>query len=261
MREEVLAGGNLSPVVRVGNTVRRGAGPWTPAVHHLLNHLEAHDFDGAPRVLGFDEQGREMLSFIEGATDSSGDPSWVWSQPALVEAGQLIRRYHDLCRSFQPPADAHWQVMVGAPVEGEIICHNDLAPYNAIFQDGVPIAFLDWDLAAPGPALWDLAYAAWRFVPLYNDPTARGWPSELSERATRLRLFCDAYQLAADERRRLVKMIEGRITCAFGTLRAWGQAGKPGWSELWQAKSHADGMLRDLAYLNAHHRTLTEAIV
>lgn len=260
MREEALPGGNLSPVVRLGDTVRRSVGPWTPAVHSLLRYLEAHGFDGAPRVLGFDEQDREVLSFIEGGTDSSGDPSWVWSTTALIEAAQLIRRYHDLCRNFQPPANALWQVMVGAPVEGEIICHNDLAPYNTVFRNGVPVAFIDWDLAAPGPALWDVAYAAWRFVPLYNNPRQRGWPSELSERATRLRLFCDAYQLDADERSQLVPMIERRITCAFDTLRVWGREGKPGWSEMWHAGSRGDGMLRDLTYVHEHQHNLADAI-
>ena len=95
MTEEPLAGGNLSTVVRVGDTVRRTPGPWTPAVHSLLNHLEAGGFDAAPRALGFDEQGREVLSFVEGETPG------VWTADGLAEAGRLIRRYHDLCRQLR----------------------------------------------------------------------------------------------------------------------------------------------------------------
>ena len=60
--EQVLEGGNTSVVVRVGDTVRRTAGHWTPAVHALLDHLESVGFDAAPRALGTDEQGREVLS-------------------------------------------------------------------------------------------------------------------------------------------------------------------------------------------------------
>lgn len=261
MHEEILTGGNLNPVVRVGDTVRRATGTWTPTVHQLLRHLEARGFDAAPRVLGFDEQGREVLFFIEGATDNSGDPHWVWSERALIEAGRLIRRYHDLCRSFESPADAQWQVMVGAPTDGEIICHNDLAPFNAVYRDGVPHAFLDWDLAAPGPSLWDIAYAAWRFVPLYSDPTERGWVTDVADRAARLRSLCDAYGLAEEERAQLVEMIERRIRCSFDTLKVWGEAGVSGWAEMWGAKTHGDGMLRDLAFIADHRRAFSGALL
>jgi hypothetical protein len=53
-------------VVRVGDTVRRPAGPWTPAVHALLDHLHQVGFEGAPRALGVDERGREILTFVPG---------------------------------------------------------------------------------------------------------------------------------------------------------------------------------------------------
>jgi hypothetical protein len=258
--EEVLTGGNLNPVVRVGQTVRRVPGAWTPAVHALLKHLDAYRFDAAPRALGFDDQGREVLTFIEGMTDSSGDPGWVWSEDALLEAGRLIRRYHDLCRSFRPAAESQWQVMVGAPTAGEVICHNDLAPYNAVYRQGMPVAFFDWDLAAPGPPLWDVAYAAWRFVPLYSDTSGRGWPAGIADRAARLRSFCDAYGLDSAERTGLVAMIERRIRCALDTVQSWGEAGKPGWSQLWQETAHSDGALRDLAYIHEHRDAFNRAL-
>lgn len=260
MQEELLTGGNLNPVVRVGDTVRRRTGDWTPAVHQLLRYLDATGFDAAPRVLGIDQRGREILCFIDGETDNSGDPDWVWSQTALVRAGQLIRRYHDLCRTFAPPPDARWQFMVGAPRTGEIICHNDLAPFNAVYHHGVPIAFVDWDLAAPGPALWDLAYAAWRFVPLYSGPSDQTWAGDITARAARLRLFCDAYGLESADRAGLVSMIERRLQCVIDTVEAWGAAGRPGWSKLWQEKSHVDGTLLDLAYIGKNRGILSQAL-
>lgn len=72
MAEEQLDGGNIGGAVRAGNTVRRAAGPWTPGLHALLAHLAARAFTGAPRPLGFDEQGREVLTFLEGETVGSG---------------------------------------------------------------------------------------------------------------------------------------------------------------------------------------------
>ena len=69
---ERLDGGNVGGAVRIGDTVRRSAGPWTAAVHALLTHLATKRFTAAPRPLGFDEQGREVLTFLEGQVVGSG---------------------------------------------------------------------------------------------------------------------------------------------------------------------------------------------
>lgn len=76
MVEEQLSGGNTSVVVRVGDTVRRPVGPWTPAVHDLLNYLAAVGFAGAPRVQGIDKLNREVPDFVPGevGTLSAADP-------------------------------------------------------------------------------------------------------------------------------------------------------------------------------------------
>jgi hypothetical protein len=81
--ESLLSGGNVTPVVRVGDTVRRASGPWSFAVHGLLRHLEAHGFAGAPRWLGIDEQGREVLTFIPGKV---GFLPYLWSDDVLIGA-------------------------------------------------------------------------------------------------------------------------------------------------------------------------------
>ena len=86
-QEIPLLGGNTSTVVRVGDTVRRNAGPWTPAVHALLRHLERVGFTGAPRALGIDDQGREVLSYLEGECGAYPlAPHWVTDE-ALVAVG------------------------------------------------------------------------------------------------------------------------------------------------------------------------------
>jgi hypothetical protein len=76
--ERRLLGGNLGGAVRVGDTVRRSAGPWTPAVAALLRHLEHVGFDRAPGFLGLDQQGREVLSFVEGETVGGARPWPAW---------------------------------------------------------------------------------------------------------------------------------------------------------------------------------------
>ena len=81
MTEEELGGGGLTPVVRVGETVRRTTGPWTPAVHALLEHLADVGFDGAPRVEGFDDEGREVLEYVAGEIRDSYDDDELRAPP------------------------------------------------------------------------------------------------------------------------------------------------------------------------------------
>lgn len=171
MADEIpLVGGNVTRTSRSGSVVHRQSGPWTSTIHTLLRHLRSAGFDQAPRPLGCDAQGREMLTYIEGVAGffSAGGPNPpnLWSDRVLVEAARLLRRYHDATRSFVPPASATWQLTFPDPSRHEVICHNDFAPYNLIFVGGRVQALIDFDTAGPGPAVWDVAYAAYRFVPL-----------------------------------------------------------------------------------------------
>lgn len=254
-----LPGGNVSPVFRVGDTVRRATGPWTPAVHALLRHLERSGFQGAPRVFGIDGEGRETLSYIDGFVPYAPDiPGEIWSDDALVSAARLVRAYHDAVRSFEPPADAQWRFCPGAPTAGEIVCHNDIAPWNTVYREHLPVSFIDWDFAAPAPAVWDVAYAAWRFVPLYYDgipgSAAEADPAEC---ARRLKLFCDAYGL--DDRTGLLGVIQERQQAMYDTVRIWGEAGVPAFAEMWKT-GHAVAPLRDKAFVGAFRQVLESVL-
>jgi hypothetical protein len=106
--EHRLAGGNTGGAVRIGDTVRRTPGAWTPSVHAVLQHLEAVGFDRAPRALGFDRQGREVLSFLPGNVvgDVRPRPKWVHSDKALPQVAGCLREFHGAIASFIPPSDA-----------------------------------------------------------------------------------------------------------------------------------------------------------
>lgn len=200
-------GGDSGPVVRIGDTVRRRMRPSSASVHALLRHLEAVGFDGAPRVLGIDEHGREVLTFIAGA---DGRESRCHDEAALVAVAELTRRFHDAVRDFVAPAGSVWRPCPSAP-GGGLVCHNDLSPANTIYRDGKPVALIDWDLAVPATAGWDLSYAVRTFVPLYaeQDCAAMGYESRGRER--RLRLFCDAYGMSDRERDELLPLVHRRL--------------------------------------------------
>jgi hypothetical protein len=238
----VLGGGGLTPVVRVGATVRRSTGSWTPAVHSLLRYLEAVGFEGAPRVLGVDDEGREILTYLPGGDEAHDDH-------ILEQAARLVRQYHEAVAGFRPSSESQWNFMVGAPRSGEIICHNDLSPANTIYGAEGPRAFIDWDLAAPGSAEWDVAHALWRYIPLYPDEDCDRLGFPVRPRGPRIRLFCDAYGLEA--RRTLLDTVRSRQRSLYETARKWASEGRPGWVDVWR-DTRGEQWLRSMRYLDEH---------
>ena len=171
MREERLAGGNThAEIVKIGDTVRRPTGPWTPGVHALLAHLERCGYAGAPRALGVDARGREVLTYVAGDVVWPDHVGLVESDAALAEVAAAIRAFHDAVASFPGLGDYAWSER-GADPRGptEILCHNDLAPWNLVHRRDGGWAFIDWDLAAPGRRSWDLALALLSLAPLMPD--------------------------------------------------------------------------------------------
>jgi Phosphotransferase enzyme family len=208
-REIELTGGRVTGgVVRVGATVHRSVGPWTPTVHAYLRHLEQRGFEGAPRALGFDDQGREVLSFLEGVVASSGDwtrghanrvPAGGLSDDALIEVGRLMRSLHDAAADFRP-VDPVWREYDYPMRRGEIVCHGDLGPHNTVYLDGRPVGFIDWDGARPNEPLLELGFASCSCVPLADDAYCREMGfDEPPDRGARLRLLARAYGASGTE--------------------------------------------------------------
>lgn len=209
--ELALAGGNLSNVVRIGDTVRRSTGPWTPAVHNLLRHLESVGMKGVPRALGFDSKGREVLSYLSGEVPVSEPwPQHVWSLSTLADVGMWLASYHRAVSSYRPDSASRWWLGEGAPGPGEIVCHNDLAPYNAVFTSGRVTGVIDWDVAGPATPAWDLAFCTWQWLPLHHPQLAAslGGPDETAQ-AKRLRLLCDSY--GHTDPAELLTLVERRV--------------------------------------------------
>lgn len=257
MTEVPLEGGDVNVgenvVVRVGDTVRRPVGPHTPGVHALLRHLEAEGFDGSPRVLGIDERGREILSFVKGKPALAPVPA---DDETLVQLGQLLRRMHDSKAGFVIPDDARWHDGPLRPPSGDVVCHNHLFPPNVILRDRTPVALVDWDLAAPAPVLYDVASAANFWVPLAHDTRAQRWRLQTDRHGERLRLLCDAYGADADQRRALLDVVAHRNEMGYEIHRRWGGIERrAGWAEMWDAGS-GDEILTRAAWFEAHRGDL-----
>lgn len=227
-----LAGGNVGGAVRVGDTVRRPSGPWTPTIHALLRHLADRGLDGVPRVLGIDERDREILSYLPGRT--IGDlgavanvdrwPSWAFTDRLLGQVGRWLARFHAAAKSFRPEGEPRWRADSGPVGDDEIVCHNDVSPYNVVVDEaGDFVGMLDWDLARPGQPIDDAAFAAWNFVPFLADlPVAEG--------ARRVQLLADAY--GSFSARAIAERVAVRMGRAVARIRAGAEAGDPGMRHL-----------------------------
>ena len=239
-REHPLAGGNLNTgVVRVGDTVRRQAGEWTPSVHALLRYLASVSYP-APHPLGIDEEGREVLSFIPGDPAHPNHLDVLESEAAMRRAGRLIAGYHRAQAGFVPPQDAIWRSEGRDPTgSDEVLAHNDLAPWNLIVGPGDWV-FIDWDLVAPGRRLWDLAWAVHSFAGL--------WPGSATsddQVIRRIAAFCDGAEVEPTDRPHLLDIVVERTREHADMLRDKSDAGdaafvrlvENGHAEAWESGS------------------------
>ena len=178
-QELTLKGGRTTAgVVRIGDTVRRPIKARAAHAHKLLCHLESRGFDGAPKFLGIDSMGREVLSFVPGSVP----PELAYfSDEQLIAAARLLRQFHDATLDC-PVRDGY-----------EVVCHGDASPCNCVFVDGVPKAFIDFDDVHPGSRLEDLGYAAWLWIDIGNEDLS------IALQAHRVVDFFRAYGIASDD--------------------------------------------------------------
>lgn len=241
MEEEALAGGFVSGVVRVGETVRRPAAP--AYTRKLLTFLAERGWPGAPRWPGVDERGRDVVSYLD------GDVPWqrerqdvVRTDAALERIATLVRELHDLTAGTDLAGDA------------EVACHNDLSPKNTVYRDtrgaALPVALLDWDIAGPGRRVHDVAHVCWQFVDL--GPRSAPGPA-----ARRVRLVADTYGLA--DRDELVDAVLWWQDRCWRGIESRAAAGDPAMVRLRDGGAAA-AVRADHAWTANHRATLDRAL-
>lgn len=243
--EEIpLDGGNASGgVARVGDTVRK---PWTgstPAVSEFVTRIAERGID-VPRPLGRDDRGRQIIEFVPGTLAMHRGPLTLVE---LGRVGRLVRAIHDASVGFEPSEDARWDALLPVP-DADLICHNDLAPWNLIV--GERWVFIDWDGAGPSTRLWDLAYAAQAFT--LNDSSE---PPEMAGR--RLAAFVDGYHADRELRADLPHAMGERAAAMHELLRTSHASGREPWATMY-VEGHGDHWLRAAEYVR-EHRTVWEA--
>lgn len=244
MPEIRLPGGFVSDAVRVGETVRRTPAKNAWFVHELLDLFAQSGWAGAPQFLGMDAAGRETLGYLDGHVAwQSVQPAEVVSDESLAVVAQLVREFHDLT--------------AGSRLAGgeQVVCHNDLSPKNTVYRDlgrGLrPVAFLDWDLAAPGPRVHDVAHMCWQYLDL--GPSIRGPAAAVRG----LGLLCDAYGLV--DRSDLVETIMWWQDRCWRGIDAAAATGDPACVAL-RAAGVVDKVRAAWSWVADHHHELDDGI-
>lgn len=245
--EEPLEGGNASGgVVRIGGTVRK---PWSASTASVVAFVEALRSAGvdAPAPMGRDEHGRQVQEFVPGTLAINADPL---SQAELHRVGGMVRAIHDASATYVPSDDAVWETAIPAPAS-ELVCHNDLAPWNLLI--GERWMFIDWDAAAPSTRVWDLAYSAQAFT---LSDTSRN-PRFAAEN---LAAFLDGYRADDRVRRLLPDVMAERTAAMYNLLRTSRDTGKEPWASMFTA-GHGDHWSSADNYVRTHRNTWLDALL
>lgn len=266
-----LAGGDVTVgMVRVGDTLRRPRGPWSDAVAAYLRHLQAVGFDAAPRHLGIDAQGRDVLEFVAGEVPSQPvvEP-WAASPSALVAVARLLRRLHEASASFVPPPAARWygdDVRIDLPAglppvpAFDVISHFDVTPQNVVFRARAhsPVAVIDFDQTRPGCRMLDVINTAMWWVPLMpaqdRDPALAA-----GDVPGRLRAFVAAYGLDRAERAAFLGLAADAATHTWYRMRANATHLGGGWARMW-AEGVGDLIRRRRAWMLEEAPRLNAAV-
>ena len=206
-----------------------------------------------------DEQSGSCFEWIDGEVPVPPYPQWSLTDGALASVGRLLRRYHQSATSLRLRAGLDWCQELADPHGGPIICHNDVCPENVVFQDHEAIALLDFDFAAPGRPVWDLAQTARMWIPLrprqFNGDRAHLDPFR------RLRVLADAYNLEAAERREFVDAIVESRQLASRFVQRRVQAREPAFIEAWERHGMTAGDATILSWLEEQRNAFLAALL
>ena len=262
-----LAGGDVTEgVVRAGDTVRRPVGPHSPLVHALLAHLELVGFEGAPRFLGIDGSGREVLSYIDGEVAGRPRPPWIADETRLASVGRLVRAYDDAAASFASPPDALPDTLPDDPpgippapaYPPELIGHVDITPENVVFRDGHAHALIDFDLAKPATRADEMLNAMLWWAPL-SDPRDVDPLLQHVDVPARARILADAYGLSGTDRERVIEVAVLRTRRSWHLMKRRAETHGGGWQRMWD-EGVGDVIKRREAWLDRHASTLAAAL-
>ncbi|WP_017580315.1 aminoglycoside phosphotransferase family protein [Nocardiopsis valliformis] len=254
-QDQPLSGGMMNTVLRRGARVVRTAPPHAPALQEYLTALTASGFEGAPRPLALYEDGTEELTFVEGDVAVPPFPIWATEDWVVSASARLLRRYHDAAQHVPFDPGAAWPTALSDPEGGTLLCHNDPCLENLVFRDGAGHALIDFDLAAPGRPVWDLAALAFYMGPTLPPEVLTESKFARADVLHRLSLLAEGYGMSAEDRRALPETIEQYNEVSRTFVKSMLDQGNPlfvdiveqagGWPAWERVKDRRSAWLRD----------------
>jgi Phosphotransferase enzyme family len=260
---ERLEGGvaNAGAVTREGEIVLRPAPVNGLTIDRVLHHVVSRGFP-APEPLEARRDGRQAFRFIPGQVSFPPYPEgWVTADATLGEVGRLLRSYHNAVQGFDAGDEAEWSTELADPSGGDVICHNDVCIENVVFRDGRAVGLLDFDFAAPGRPVWDLAMTARFWVPLLDPRSAAATGRDGLDPFSRVRLLADAYGL--DESSRpgfsevLMEIEDVAVRFVLGRIEKQDAA----FIRMWNALGGKTRHQRKMAWLDANLAHIDRALL
>jgi len=264
--EEPLTGGDVTEgLVRIGDTVRRPPHPASALVEAVLVFLERTGFDGAPRFLGWDSQGRQALSFVHGEVAGRPWPAWMADDDRVVSVATLVRRFDDAMQPFGVPADLAADVLDDPPgmppsiaARPTFVGHMDITPENVVFVDGRATALIDFDLARPVDRVSEVCNVLLWWAPLLPVEDREAAVRDV-DAVARAALLVDAYGLGQQDRERVVPVARNMADRAWHSMRQRADVLGGGWRRMWD-DGVGDRILRRQAWMADHADRLQRAI-
>lgn len=255
-----LSGGRKNKIFRSNDNtqVYRPSGSWSKAVHKLLIHLQAVQFNAIPQSFGFDSD-YEAVSYVEGDVYNYPLTGAIASAEALNSAAILLRQYHDNTVSFlQNSKNLNLTWLYPPKNPQEVICHGDYSPYNVTLKENKVVGIFDFDTAHPAPRIWDIAYSVYCWAPFKtHSHDALG---NLKNQMLRAKQFCDSYGLSQEDKKILVDTMITRIQALIDFIQERADKGCEKF-QLDLKKGHHLAYQKDINYLDSNKEYITDFLI
>ena len=257
-KKEILEGGREGKIFKQGNKIIRPANEWSPNVHKYLNFMREEGFQYVPKPHGFTEQNEEVLSYVPGTIYNYPLPELFLKDEVIAQVAHLLNSYHQLGKKYISRLTNQEKWMLPSITPTEVMCHGDFAPYNVTMIDGKPTGIIDFDTLHPGPGLWDVAYAVYRWVP-FTSPENPDHYDNLEEQIRKAKVFMDAYNATLQDRESLPEMMAKRLNCLVEYMENQAQNGNTDFE-----KNIEDGHIKlyksDIQYILENARAISNGI-
>ncbi|MCG8478044.1 MAG: aminoglycoside phosphotransferase family protein [Spirochaetales bacterium] len=258
MRERrELSGGRRGAIFKERDGVVRPARPWTSTVHRFLDYMVSNGADFVPRPVAVTDD-TEIVSYLPGEVHHYPLPGELYAIEAVRSAARLLRAFHDRSRGFLPLLTAGdvWMLEPREPIE--VMCHGDYAPYNVTTDRWRARGIIDFDTLHPGPRMWDLSYAVYRWAS-FTAPENPDSRFSLSEQIRRGTVFFDTHGVPVGERTTFVSSVVDRLKALVRFMRARADAGEMNFRRNIE-DGHMDVYMRDIDYIQSREEAIIDGM-